>query len=79
MKINSKKPLTPTLVIDHFSLILDYYLYCSLDAINACPPESTEELSQFYQNRAAAWESLVYRKIYFELSSKSHLFVVEKL
>jgi import receptor subunit TOM70 len=27
-------------------------------AIEACPPESTEELSQFYQNRAAAWESL---------------------
>jgi len=30
-----------------------------LDAIDACPLESTEELSQFYQNRAAAWESLV--------------------
>ncbi|CAF0875846.1 unnamed protein product [Adineta steineri] len=27
-------------------------------AIEACPSESTEELSQFYQNRAAAWESL---------------------
>ncbi|CAF5223278.1 unnamed protein product, partial [Rotaria magnacalcarata] len=27
-------------------------------AIETCPSESTEELSQFYQNRAAAWESL---------------------
>ncbi|CAF3888691.1 unnamed protein product [Rotaria magnacalcarata] len=27
-------------------------------AIEICPMESTEELSQFYQNRAAAWESL---------------------
>ncbi|CAF4355704.1 unnamed protein product, partial [Adineta steineri] len=27
-------------------------------AIEACPSESKEELSQFYQNRAAAWESL---------------------
>ena len=28
-------------------------------AIEVCPVESMEELSQFYQNRAAAWESLV--------------------
>ncbi|CAF2814599.1 unnamed protein product [Rotaria sp. Silwood2] len=27
-------------------------------AIDTCPVESAEELSQFYQNRAAAWESL---------------------
>ncbi|CAF1273016.1 unnamed protein product [Adineta ricciae] len=33
-------------------------------AIEACPTESTEELSQFYQNRAAAWESLkMYDKV----------------
>ncbi|CAF3361547.1 unnamed protein product [Rotaria sp. Silwood1] len=33
-------------------------------AINTCPVESTEELSQFYQNRAAAWESLkIYDKV----------------
>lgn len=34
-------------------------LYVYVEAIEACPTESTEELSQFYQNRAAAWESLV--------------------
>jgi hypothetical protein len=34
-------------------------LYLFIEAIEACPLESTEELSQFYQNRAAAWESLV--------------------
>lgn len=28
-------------------------------AIETCPSEFTEQLSQFYQNRAAAWESLV--------------------
>ncbi|UJR28259.1 hypothetical protein I4U23_009509 [Adineta vaga] len=33
-------------------------------AIETCPLESTEELSQFYQNRAAAWESLkIYDKV----------------
>ena len=30
-----------------------------VEAIETCPSESTEELAQFYQNRAAAWESLV--------------------
>jgi hypothetical protein len=30
-----------------------------VEAIETCPLESTVELSQFYQNRAAAWESLV--------------------
>jgi hypothetical protein len=37
-----------------------------VEAIETCPPESTEELSQFYQNRAAAWESLVkFRFMFF--------------
>ena len=39
-----------------FFLVL---FYCFVEAIETCPSESTEELSQFYQNRAAAWESLV--------------------
>lgn len=29
------------------------------EAIETCPSQAPEELSQFYQNRAAAWESLV--------------------
>ncbi|UJR21224.1 hypothetical protein I4U23_024320 [Adineta vaga] len=37
-----------------FNDAIDFYT----KAIEACPSESTEELSQFYQNRAAAWESL---------------------
>ena len=46
------------------------YFLCSVclflqGAIETCPRESTEELAQFYQNRAAAWESLVYMKFCF--------------
>ncbi|CAF1231209.1 unnamed protein product [Adineta steineri] len=37
-----------------FDEAIDYYT----KAIETCPSESLEELSQFYQNRAATWESL---------------------
>jgi len=43
-------------------------------AIETCPPESTEELSQFYQNRAAAWESLKnYEKVIEDCSKAIEL------
>ena len=32
---------------------------CYTQAINLCPSEKKEELSTFYQNRAAAYEHLV--------------------
>lgn len=43
-------------------------------AIDTCPLESTEELSQFYQNRAAAWESLKnYNKVIEDCSKAIEL------
>ena len=53
--------LSPLIQVDLSGLFFFSYnlLYAYVDAIEACPTESTEELSQFYQNRAAAWESLV--------------------
>ncbi|CAF0873187.1 unnamed protein product [Adineta ricciae] len=44
------------------------------EAIETCPPESTEELAQFYQNRAAAWESLKnYEKVIEDCSKAIEL------
>lgn len=34
-------------------------LFRSVEAIETCPAQASEELSQYYQNRAAAWEALV--------------------
>jgi len=44
---------------NRFSFYLKSWYLLFAEAIETCPPESTEELSQFYQNRAATWESLV--------------------
>jgi hypothetical protein len=53
------------------------YLLFFIEAIETCPPESTEELSQFYQNRAATWESLVFNLIL--LFKLHYLFYLERL
>jgi hypothetical protein len=46
-------------------LFLNLYFNLFSEAIETCPSESTDELSQFYQNRAATWESLVSMNFYF--------------
>lgn len=42
----------------------DKAIECYTEAIRVCPPEKVEDLSTFYQNRAAAYEQLV--GIHFE-------------
>lgn len=43
----------------------DKAVECYTDAILSCPQDDTNELPKFYQNRAAAYENLVFSKIVF--------------
>ncbi len=59
MNKNFKK-LLKLIQVENKNFYIIFFLYFFYtEAIETCPPESTEELSQFYQNRAATWESLV--------------------
>ncbi|KAK3107387.1 hypothetical protein FSP39_013441, partial [Pinctada imbricata] len=44
----------------------DQAINCYTEAIGVCPPENKEELSTFYQNRAAAYEKLKNTKMVVE-------------
>ena len=73
VNINSKKLWKLIQVKKSLVDFFNNYLFC-IEAIETCPPESTEELSQFYQNRAATWESLVFDLIFlFETLSFIYL------